>query len=46
MIDYLRDLIGLAPLGFEFVEYFFSFILVLSGLFIIYKAVEALCRMF
>lgn len=46
MIDYLRSLIGTVPLGYNFLEYIFSFILVLFGLFLVYKFIEAICRLF
>jgi hypothetical protein len=35
LINLLRDLIGNVPAGLEFLEYLFSFILVVFGLFII-----------
>lgn len=41
MIDILREIIGSAPVGYEFLEYIFSFILLLVGVFITYQIV---CR--
>lgn len=35
MLDILRSLIGSAPAGLEFLEYIFSFVLVVFGLFIV-----------
>lgn len=37
MIDYLQDLIGNAPQGLEFLEYIFGGILVLFGIYVVYK---------
>ena len=45
MIDYLRDLLGVVPVGFGFLEYIFGFVLVLCGLFLIYKVCEAFVRL-
>lgn len=44
MKDILIELLGQPPQGFEFLYYFFSFILVLAGVFMIYKCVSALCE--
>lgn len=46
MIDYLHELIGNAPQGFEFLEYIFTFVLCLIGVFLCYKLVEALLNLF
>jgi len=35
MIDILRSLIGQVPPGLEFLEYLFSFVLVVFGVFIV-----------
>lgn len=35
MLDLLRALIGEVPAGLEFLEYFFAFLLVLVGLFVV-----------
>lgn len=35
MLDILRQLVGSAPAGLEFLEYIFSFVLVMFGLFIV-----------
>lgn len=46
MIEVLRELLGSPPLGFQFLEYMFSYVLVLAGLFVIYGAVCALIDLF
>lgn len=46
MIDILNDLIGQPPAGFEFLTYFFSFLLVLAGLYLIYSAIRAVIDLF
>ncbi|MEE1321072.1 MAG: hypothetical protein UHM85_06005 [Acutalibacteraceae bacterium] len=44
MKDILIELLGQPPIGFEFLYYLFSFILVLAGVLIIYKCVCAFCE--
>lgn len=46
MIEILNELIGQVPVGYEFLLYIFSFILVLAGLFVIYNAVCAVIDLF
>lgn len=35
MLDILRNLVGSAPAGLEFLEYIFSFVLVMFGIFVV-----------
>jgi len=37
MIEYLQNLIGSPPQGLEFLEYIFGGILVLFGIYVVYK---------
>lgn len=46
MIDILEELIGTAPVGFDFLTYIFSFVLVLFGLMFIYKIFTVLLEIF
>jgi len=42
MIDVLRELIGQAPAGLEFMEYMFQYGLVLLGSVLLYKMITAI----
>ncbi len=46
MLEAFKNIIGSPPLGFEFAEYFFSFALVLFGLFIVYRLFLAILEIF
>lgn len=46
ILDYIHSLLGEAPSGFAFLDYIFAFVLVCIGLFIVYKAFEALFQLF
>lgn len=46
MFESFREIIGSPPLGFEFLEYFFGFALVLFGLFIVYRLFLAILEIF
>ena len=40
MVTILRDLIGVVPKGYEFIEYIFAFLLVTLGLKILWNIIE------
>lgn len=46
MVDVLTSIIGSPPLGFDFAQYIVSFILVLFGLFIVYRLFRAILEIF
>lgn len=46
MIEILREILGYPPFGYQFLEYMFSYILLLAGVFVIYGAVCAVVDLF
>lgn len=46
LLELIRSLLGIPPVGYEFLEYIILFVLLLFGLFIVYGIMQAFFGLF